>query len=229
MGQFGARVKFRKEVNMKKMLFVVALVALMVPATFARTYLHSDGNWTGNFGGQQTGTDDAGNPIYAPGASNPDREIDDSNFEIKAESYNWPASYDYVTAATITVRMEVGFWIKLATKDKVLNLKQVEIHSYAGNVTIPVSNNVNISIQASFAKKTYTPALVFDVETLDLNGTGDTTTINAPGGNLKITMKIKNVDLSLNASLVAGTCQEIGTLTLKVKPLVKPNVTGGSC
>jgi hypothetical protein len=211
IGQFGARVKFRKEVNMlNKIILAVALVALMVPTMFAGpTYLGNTASdpysvdWERSDGSNSTGP-----------------------FEVKGENYNWPVSYDYVTAATIRVRMEVGFWIKLETKDKWLTLKQVEIHSYAGNVTITVWTNINIMVQASFSKNSGMPDM--EVETMDLNGTGDQTQINAPGiaDNLKISLKLKNVNLSQFSIDKVGTCLEIGKVTLKVKPLVRPNVTG---
>ena len=193
---------------LNKIILAVALVALMVPVTFA-------------------GTTYLGNTASSPYAV--DWEITDGGnttgpFEVKGENYNWPVSYEFVTAATIRVRMEVGFWIKLNTKDKWLTLKQVEIHAYAGDVTIAVQSNVNILVNASFSKNSGMPDM--DVDTMDLNGTGDTTQINAPGGDLKVTLKIKNVNLSQFSVSQAGTCIEIGKVTLKVKPLVKPNVCG---
>ena len=152
---------------LKKIILAVALVALMVPSAFAgRSYLHADGSWSGSPGN----TD---NP-----ASNPDRETTDNscgNFEIKAENYNWPASYDFVDAAVIPVKMEVGFWIKLNTKDKVLILKQVEIHKYAGSVTIGIESNVNIEVKGSFSFLSGMPGM--EVETVSLNDGGDTTAI----------------------------------------------------
>ena len=87
----------------------MALVALMVPATFAgRSYLHSDGTWSGSPGSVDWhASTDRETTATAPDSS-----------KSRRENYNWPASYDFVDAAIIPVRMEVGFWIKLNTKDK---------------------------------------------------------------------------------------------------------------
>ncbi|MCX5646015.1 MAG: hypothetical protein NTZ17_15250 [Phycisphaerae bacterium] len=193
---------------MKKIIFAVALVALMVPATFAGTgYLTGNGtngsvDWETTDGGNSTGP-----------------------FEVKGENYNWPATYDFVTAATIRVRMEVGFWIKFNTKDAWLTLKQVEIHKYAGSVTFAVQNNVNVEVHASFAKLDGMPGM--EVDSLSLNEGGDTAQINAPGANLKVYLKIKNVDLSaFNADTQVGKCIQIGLVTLTVRPLVRPNIAG---
>jgi hypothetical protein len=216
----------------KKIILAVALVALMVPTTFAATqYLHSDGTWSGLYGGQDTGTKDAdGNPIFAPAASNPDREQTDGGnttgpWEVKAESYNWPATYDFIEAATLRVRMEVGYWIKLNTKDLWLTLKQVEIHKYAGSVNVGVECNTAIQVQASFAKASGMPTM--DVDSLSLNDGGDTATINAGGATLKVYLKLKNVDVkNFNADTQVGKCIQIGTITLKVRPVVKPTLSG---
>ena len=217
---------------MKKIILAVVLVALMVPTTFAaRSYLHSDGNWTGYYGGQDTGEKDAdGNPIYAPSASNPDREIDDKNYEIKAENYNWPASYDFVDAAVIPVKMEVGFWIKLNTKDKVLILKQVEIHKYAGQVSIEVETNVNIEMKASYTPLTGMPTEVdsLTLNTIEVKNAGDPgLVVHAPGVTVKVYLKLKDVNLkNFNVETQVGKCTPIGKVTLRVRPLVRPNIQG---
>jgi len=195
---------------MKKIILAVALVALMVPTTFAGPgYL---GNTAGDNGSVDWETSDGGNST--------------GPFEVKGENYNWPASYDFVTAATIRVRMEVGFWIKFNTKDKWLTLQQVEIHKYAGEVTIAVESNVNIQIKASFAKNSGMPTM--EVDSIKLNDTGDTFAMNAPGGDLKIYLKLKNVDVkNFNVETQVGKCVEIGKVTLQVRPTVRPNICGG--
>jgi len=194
---------------MKKVILAVALVALMVPATFAgTTYL---GNVGGNNGSVDQEITDGGNST--------------GPFEVKGENYNWPASYDFVDAATLRVRMEVGFWIKLNTKDLWLTLKQTEIHKYAGEVSVSVECNVNIEVKAVWAKASGMPTM--DVESLKLNDGGDTTTVNAPGASVKVYLKMKNVDVkNFNVDTQVGKCIQIGTITLRVRPLVRPNVCG---
>ena len=47
--------------------------------------------------------------------------------------------------------------------------------------------------------------------------------INAPGGDVKIYLKVKDVDLkAFNVSTQVGKCIQIGNMTLKVRPTVKP-------
>ena len=195
---------------MKKIILAVVLAALMVPTTFGGTgYL---GNTAGDSGSVDWERSDGGN--------------DTGPFEVKGENYNWPASYDFVTAATIRVRMEVGFWIKLNTKDKWLTLQQVEIHKYAGEVTIDIETNVNIEVKASWSKNSGMPDM--EKDSLKLNDGGDTAAISAPGGALKIYLKLKNVDVkNFNTETQVGKCITIGIVTLKVRPMVRPNITGG--
>jgi hypothetical protein len=194
---------------MKKVILAVALVALMVPATFAgTTYL---GNVGGNNGSVDQEITDGGNST--------------GPFEVKGENYNWPASYDFVDAATLRVRMEVGFWIKLNTKDLWLTLKQTEIHKYAGEVSVSVETNVNIEVKAVWNKASGMPTM--DVDSLKLNDGGDTTTVNAPGASVKVYLKLKNVDVkNFNVDTQVGKCIQIGTITLRVRPLVRPSISG---
>jgi hypothetical protein len=193
----------------KKVILAVALVALLVPATFGgTTYL---GNVGGNNGSVDQEITDGGNST--------------GPFEVKGENYNWPASYDFVNAATIRVRMEVGFWIKLNTKDAWLTLKQTEIHKYAGEVTINVECNVNIEVHAVYANLAGLPNI--EKDSLKLNDGGETCTVNAPGVPVKVYLKVKNVDVkNFNVDTQVGKCIQIGNITLQVRPLVRPNVCG---
>ena len=44
---------------------------------------------------------------------------------------------------------------------------------------------------------------------------------------MKVYLKIKNVDLKgFNVSTQVGKCIQIGNMTLKVRPTVKPNICG---
>jgi len=194
---------------MKKIILAVALVAMMMPTTFAgTTYL---GNTGGTYGSVDWEITDGGNST--------------GPFEVKGENYNWPASYDFVDAATLRVRMEVGFWIKLNTKDKWLTLQQTEIHKYAGEVTIDVECNVNIEVKAIWNKGSGLPTI--NKDSLKLNDGGETCTINAPGAPMKVYLKIKDVDVkNFNMDTQVGKCIQIGTITLQVRPLVRPTIAG---
>jgi len=204
---------------MKKMLFVVALLAMLVPATYARDYLHQNPDGTTSFTGSP-GDASGQNP-----ATNPDWEFDGATSERKAESYNWPAEYKFVDVCVIPVKMEVGYWIKVnGCKDKVLILKQTEIHKYAGQVTVNIETNVNLEIKASWSKASGMPTINQDV--LTVNGVG-TATLNAPGGDIVIFLKVKDVDLKgFNVDTQVGKCIQIGTVTIQVRPKVTPTLAG---
>jgi hypothetical protein len=91
---------------LKKMVFVMA-VALLTVGAYARDYV-------------------------TPSGDTVDWEYDGNHSERKAESWNWPATYDYKEICVIPVKMDVGFWIKVVDcKKKELLLKQTEIHKYA--------------------------------------------------------------------------------------------------
>jgi hypothetical protein len=183
---------------MKKLLFVVAVVALLIPASYARDIL-KDAN---------------GNPL------NPDWEYDGKDSERKAEAWNWPASYNAVEVCVIPVRMDVGFWIKVnGCKDLKLDLKQVSIHSYQGQVDVSINCNVNIKLSADWSKATGMPGMDKDYLTVSPS------TLDAPGGTVTIKLGLKNVDLQ---GLTGGqNCVQVGTVTLKVTPNVTPQLAGG--
>ena len=126
---------------LKKILFIVAVLALGAPATFARDYMHNtlDPNT-----GIPTGSTYFNTTPTTVGNDQPNVnwEYDGNTSERKAESWNWPATYDWQDICVIPVKMDVGIWIKIVdAKNKELKLKQVEIHKYAGSVTIGVVTN----------------------------------------------------------------------------------------
>jgi len=183
---------------MKKLLFAVAVVAMLIPASYARDIM-KDAN---------------GNPL------NPDWEYDGSNSERKAESWNWPASYNSVDICAIPVRMDVGFWIKVnSCKDLKIDLRQVSIHSYQGQVDVSFVCNVNIKIGARFDKASGMPGM--DVDYLNVTPSA----LSAPGGTVTVKLGLKDVDLS---AMTGGVnCLQVGTVTLTVKPDVTPCLCGG--
>jgi len=179
---------------LKKSLFVVAIALLSVGA-YARDYV-------------------------TPAGSTVDWEYDGANSERKAESWNWPATYDYQDICVIPVKMDVGFWIKVnGCKDLVINLKQVEIHKYAGSVDVSIVSNVNIKLSVSWSKASGMPTM--NQDTLSVTPSS----LDAPGGTVTIALKLKDVDLS---QMVGGqNCLQVGTVTLKVRPNVTPQLAGG--
>jgi hypothetical protein len=209
---------------LKKTVFVVALVAMMVPATFGRDYLHADGTWSGN----STTVSDQPKVNW---------EYDGASSERKAESWNWPATYDSQDICVIPVKLDVGFWIKVnGCKDLVINLKQVSIHKYSGSTDVSITCNVNLKLSVSWSK----------ASNINLGGYGHSESVNpstldAPGGTVTVTQTLTDVDL---AELVKGfpnddpakaipgqtagaNCVTVGSLTLRVRPNVTPVLAGG--
>jgi hypothetical protein len=179
---------------MKKALFIVA-VALLSVGAYARDYVTPEG-------------------------STVDWEYDGKHSERKAESWNWPASYNSQDICVIPVRMDVGFWIKVNNcKDLKLDLKQVEIHKYQGQVDVSLVCNVSIKLSVSWSKASGMPTM--DQDYLSVTPS----TLDAPGGTVTIKLGLKNVDLG---GLQGGTnCLQVGTVTLKVAPNVTPVLAGG--
>jgi hypothetical protein len=178
---------------LKNSLFVVAVAVLSVGA-YARDYV-------------------------TPAGSTVDWEYDGSTSERKAESYNWPVAYQSQDICVIPVRMDVGFWIKASCKDLKIDLKQVEIHKYQGQVDCAMQCNVNIKLSAAWAKASGMPTMNQDYLTVTPSS------LTAPGGTVTIKLGLKDVDLS---GLTGGTnCLQVGTVTLKVTPDVTPVLQGG--
>ena len=192
---------------LKKSLFVVAVLAMLVPATYARDYLNSSGTWSG----------DSTTLTNQPAVN---WEYDGATSERKAESWNWPATYTAQDICVIPVKMDVGFWIKVnGCKDLVLKLKQVEIHKYAGTVDCTIVCNVNIKLSVSWSKDA----------NVNLGGYSSSASVTpsslaAPGGTATISLTLSSVDLS---NLAGGTnCLQVGTITLRVVPDVTPVLAG---
>jgi hypothetical protein len=205
---------------LKKSVFVLALVAMMVPATFGRDYLHADGSWT------SSATTVSDQPAV-------NWEYDGANSERKAESWNWPATYDFQDICIIPVRMDVGFWIRVVgCKDLNLDLKQVEIHKYSGSVNVTIQCNVNISLQVAWAKDADI-SLNGDLMSYSNSVSVSPSTLDAPGGTVTVSLTLSNVDVAgivKNSSRgVAGgqNCVRVGQVTLRVRPNVKPVLAGG--
>jgi hypothetical protein len=209
---------------LKKILFVVAVLALVAPAGFARTYLHNDGNFTGYYGGQVIDANHTARP-----ATTPDWEYDSNNSERKAESWNWPASYNAVDICSIPVKMDVGFWIKVnGCQTQVLNLKQRDIHSYVGSVTCGVVTNSNIKLSVYWTK----------LSSVNLGSYGHSesvspNTLTPTSGNavnVTITETLTNLDLSNLpvTSATGGNYTQVGTVTLQVVPNFTPLLASGA-
>jgi hypothetical protein len=162
-----------------------------------------------------------GRDYVTPEGDTVDWEYDGNHSERKAEAWNWPATYDYRDICVIPVKMDVGFWIKVVDcKKKELKLKQVEIHKYSGSVDVSIQCNVNIQLSVGWSK----------ASGVDLGGYGHSesvspSTLDAPGGTVTISLTLKDVNLQ---NLAGGTnCIQVGTVTLKVRPNVRPVLEGG--
>jgi len=166
--------------------------------------------------------------FVTPAGDTVDWEYDGSNSERKAESWNWPATYDMKDICVIPVRMDVGFWIKVnGCKDLKLDLKQVQIHKYSGSVDVSITCNVNIALSVSWSKSS----------DIDLGGYSSSasvspSTLDAPGGTVTVSLTLSDVDLQSIVKSTRGVaagqnCVQVGTITLRVRPNVKPALAGG--
>lgn len=144
----------------------------------------------------------------------------DNNANIKAEVYNWPATYDYQPIIAIPVKMDVGFWIRIdGYKDLVMKLRQVAIRKYQGSITgVNVHCNVDIQLAVDFSLVSGFPGAV-DYKTVTPS------TLAAPGGTITLSAGIK--DVNLQNLTPTGDCIDVGTLTLKVRPNITPTLPGG--
>jgi len=159
--------------------------------------------------------------FVTPDGSTVDWEFDGDSAERKAESFNWPATYDFMDVCVIPVHMDVGFWIRVIdAKQKELKLKQVQIHQYTGTVDLGVECNANIELSVSWAKK----------DGVNLGSYSHTAAVSpsklvAPGGTVTVRLTLSDVDLR---NLLGGTnCLEVGTVTVKVRPDLKPVLASG--
>jgi len=204
---------------MKKLLFVVAVLALVAPASFGRVYLLNNGTWSSN-------TPVLGDPNLK--ATNPDWEFDSNNSERKAESWSWPTTYSMVDVCVIPVKMDVGFWIKVNNcSTLVLNLKQRDIHSYTGSLTVGIVTNTNLSLSVSWAKLS-----TVNLGSYSHSESVSPSTVNATSGNtanVTLTETLTSVDLSnmTVSSATGGNCVQVGTITLRVAPNFTPVLNGG--
>ena len=142
--------------------------------------------------------------------------------ERKAEADKWPAEYKYQEVCRIPVKMEVGFWIKVVNcKDIKINLKQDSIHNYSGSVDVQIVTNVNLQVSADWVQ---TIAASMEKDYLNLSAS----TIDAPGGTITVSLGLKKVDLG-GTGMVAGTCVEVGYVSLKVRPNFAPILKSNAC
>jgi len=215
---------------MKKLLFVMAVLAMVAPATFARDYMHMV---LDPVTGQRTGATSWDTTATTVGLEQPDVnwEYDGDNSERKGESWNWPATYDWQDICVIPVRMDIGIWVKVADcKTRKLDLKQVEIHKYRGSVDIYVSTNANIEVGAYWTKGKDSAGNDFNFGSYS-SSVGVSPQYLTPGSGQKvtITLTLSSVDIS-NISPVnpGGTnCVVVGTVTVRVRPNWKPSLAGG--
>jgi hypothetical protein len=164
----------------------------------------------------------AAQPDLSGNGPNVDWEEWDGNANIKAESWNWPAEFKYQALCKIPVKMDIGFWIRVVgCKDAVLKLHQDAIRKYSGSIDLQVLCNVNIQLKASWSKKSGMPTINQDF----LNVTPSD--LDAPGGTVTVALGLKDVDLSGFNSGQVGTCIEVGSVTISVRPRVAPALCGG--
>jgi hypothetical protein len=194
---------------LKKMLVVMSVLAMVSPAFAAWSTYH------GTF-----------NPENISSDRSVDWERDNKNMQRKAEVWNWPASYDSIPIAKINVQMEIGFWIRLdGCQNQNLKLKQVAINKYQGEIGCTAKTNVATVWSADFSAKSGVLGgwakdyLYVDPSSFPATGSG--------GKSIKVKLGLKDLDLS--GLTPTGSCVDIGTVTVKVKPDVRPNIFMSGC
>ena len=193
---------------LKKMLFVVGVLLMVSPAFAGFSTFH------GTFNPESIGSD-----------RSVDWERDDKNMQRKAEVWNWPASYDEIPIATINVRMEVGFWIRLdGCQNQNLDLKQVAIDKYQGQIGCTAKTNVATVWSASFSKKDGIDLGGYEVDYAYVDPSAFAAT-----SSKSVAVKLGLKSVNLQNLTPSGSCLTIGTLTVKVKPDVRPNLFMSGC
>jgi hypothetical protein len=157
-----------------------------------------------------------------------DWERNSNDHQRKGESWNWPATYDFVPISEIRVRMDIGFWIRLNNcwTNRNLDVKQRTISSYGGQITCAAQTNVATEWKADFKKN----------DNIDFGGSWkskavvDPATLAATGTSTKdLTIKLMLYDIDLK-SLPAGTnCLHVGNVVISVRPTVRPNQFMSGC
>ncbi len=200
---------------LKKMLVVTA-VLLMAGTAF--------GGWNSKF----TNPVDANHPATFDRTVDWEVNTDNSNItQRKGEVWNWPASYDFIDIGKINVRMEVGFWIKLDCKDNQnLTLKQKSIAEYGGKTTCKAYTNVATEWKAEFAKK---DGIDFGGDWDKKVGVDPSTFDSTKGKKQDLVIWMKLWGVALGALTPTKDCLDIGTITVKVRPTIRPNTFMSGC
>jgi hypothetical protein len=154
-----------------------------------------------------------------------DWEQDGNSTQRKGESWNWPATYDYVPICDVRVQMDVGFWIQITgCRDNIIKLKQRMINQYGGQTTCTAYTNVATQWKADFIRKDG-----IDLGGYDKSAAVDPSTFDAAPGGKSIVIKLKMWDVDLK-NLPAGTnCLDIGVVRVSVRPTVRPNAFMSGC
>jgi hypothetical protein len=184
---------------LKKSLLFLAVLAWISPALYAVDYPTVNGDVHWEFSGD-----------------------DNHDSERKAEASKWPAAYLEQEVCRIPVKLEVGFWIKVVNcKDLKIKLTQDSIHNYHGSVDVQFVTNINLAVSAEWVQ-TIGASMEKDYLTLSKS------TVDAPGETIQVTLGLKKVDLG-GTGMNAGTCVEVGYVSIKVKPNFAPILKSFAC
>jgi hypothetical protein len=144
----------------------------------------------------------------------------DGHNNIKGESWSWPAEYKFQPVCVIPVKMDVGFWVRVrGCKDCVIRLKQTQIRRYSGEVTLTIQCNVSIDLAVEFSKLSGMPVNTDFVRITP-------SSLAAPGGDVVVSVGLKDVDMAGWQSEQVGTLVHVGNVTIKVRPNVAPQLAG---
>jgi hypothetical protein len=127
--------------------------------------------------------------------------------EIKI--HEWPTQYIPQEVATITVTMDVGFYVQIMDQDKLrIKLQQKAIREYEGCTEMTVRTNFDMTLSCTIAGTGAVPG--------DYSCSISPADVDSPGGTVTVCAKLKNADL---ISVPGGASNvHVATVTIKVVP-----------
>lgn len=132
--------------------------------------------------------------------------------------HEWPTTLVPQEIATIPVKMDVGYWVKIKDQgDLSIKLGQQSIHTYYGCTNMVVETNTCLTFSSSISKVTKDGSVVVPG---DYSSSLSPANVDAPGGTVTVCAKLENADLS---KVAGGTKNvHVANVTIKVVPRACP-------
>jgi hypothetical protein len=137
--------------------------------------------------------------------------------EIK--THQWPCQFVAQTLMTITVKMDIGYWIRVKNQPGIsIKLSQASgsYHSYDGCVEFDVESNFNATLTASIAEVPAFDAGDFKVDF----GTADVTSLDILPGKTKVKVCAHLTNANLSIAQAGAKDVQVAIVTIKVVPTV---------